>query len=37
MANKAAARKGAELFYLALTQGMKYVEQGIQSYEERYL
>lgn len=37
MANKAAARKVAELFYLALTQGMKYVEQGIQSYEERYL
>lgn len=37
MANKAAARKVAELFYLALTKGMNYVEQGIQSYEARYL
>lgn len=37
MANKAAARKVAELFYLALTKGMKYVEQGIQTYEARYL
>lgn len=36
-ANKATARKVAELFYLALTKGMKYVEQGIQSYEARYL
>ena len=37
MANKAAARKVAELYYLALTKGMQYVEQGIQSYEQRYL
>lgn len=37
MANKAAARKVAELFYLALTKGMQYVEQGIQTYEQRYL
>ena len=36
-ANKATARKVAESFYLALTKGMKYVEQGIQSYEARYL
>lgn len=37
VANKAAARKVAELFYLALTKGLKYVEQGLQTYEARYL
>ena len=37
VANKAAARKVAELFYYGLTKGMSYVEQGIQGYEQRYL
>ena len=36
-ANKAAARKVAELFYYALTRGMSYVEQGLVEYERRYV
>ena len=36
VANKAAARKMAELFYRCVTKGWQYTEQGIARYEERY-
>jgi transposase len=36
VANKAAARKVAELFYHCLSKGMSYVEQGLAQYEENY-
>jgi transposase len=36
VAVKATARKLAQLFYLTLTKGWHYVEQGIAEYEKRY-
>jgi hypothetical protein len=36
VAVKATARKLAQLFYLTLTKGWDYVEQGIAEYEKRY-
>lgn len=36
IANKATARKLAELYYDLLTKGITYVEQGIARYEEKY-
>lgn len=36
VAIKATARKIAQLFYLVLTKGWDYVEQGIAEYEKRY-
>lgn len=36
IAVKAVARKLAELYYRAMTQGMDYVEQGVQAYENQY-
>jgi len=35
-ANKATARKLAQLIYWTLTKGLAYVEQGIKRYEENY-
>jgi hypothetical protein len=36
VANKAAARKMAELFYRCVTRGRQYAEQGLAKYEEHY-
>lgn len=36
IAIKAVARKLAILYYRAMTQGMDYVEQGVQAYEKQY-
>lgn len=36
IAVKAVARKLAELYYRAMTQGMAYVEQGVVAYENQY-
>lgn len=36
VANKAAARKVAELFYYCLSKGMVYLEQGLNAYQEKY-
>lgn len=36
IAIKAVARKLAELYYRAMTQGMAYVEQGVEAYEKQY-
>ena len=36
MAVKAIARKLAILYYRAMTQGMDYVEQGVEAYEKQY-
>lgn len=36
VANKAAARKMAELFYRCITKGWHYTEQGLARYEEKY-
>lgn len=33
---KATARRLAEMFYLALTRGWNYVEQGLEKYEEQF-
>jgi len=36
IAVKAVARKLAVLYYRAMTQGMDYVEQGVEAYEKQY-
>lgn len=36
IAIKAVARKLAILYYRAMTQGMEYVEQGVEDYEKQY-
>jgi len=36
LALKATARKIAQLFYLALTKGWEYVEQGVTMYQQKY-
>jgi hypothetical protein len=36
VANIAAARKIAELYYNTLRYGNSYVEQGLKAYEEKY-
>jgi transposase len=36
VALKATARKLAQLFYLILTKGWEYVEQGVAAYEEKH-
>jgi transposase len=36
VANKAAARKMAELFYRCVTKGWQYAEEGLAAYEQRY-
>lgn len=36
IAIKAVARKLATLYYRAMTQGMAFVEQGVESYEKQY-
>jgi hypothetical protein len=36
VANTATARKIAELFYRAMTQGLEYVEEGVHRYDQRY-
>ena len=36
IAVKAVARKLAILYYRAMTQGMDYVEQGVEAYEKQY-
>jgi len=36
IAIKAVARKLAILYYRAMTQGMSYVEQGVEAYEKQY-
>ena len=36
VANIAAARKVAQLFYWTLKHGLQYVEQGLESYEAKY-
>lgn len=36
VANIAAARKIAEMFYLTLTKGWNYVEMGLEAYEKKY-
>jgi len=35
VANTATARKLAEMYYRAMTQGLEYVEQGVEKYNER--
>ncbi len=35
-ANKALARKIAEMYYRVLTQGLEYVEQGVKIYNEQF-
>lgn len=35
VANTATARKLAEMYYRAMTQGLEYVEEGVQKYNER--
>lgn len=37
VAIKATARKLAELYYLTMTKGIEYVEEGLQKYEQNYL
>lgn len=37
VAVKATARKLAELYYLTMTKGIEYVEEGLQKYEQVYL
>ena len=36
VANTATARKIAELYYRMMTQGLEYVEQGLEEYEKQY-
>lgn len=36
VANIAAARKIAEMFYLTLTKGWNYLEMGLEAYEKKY-
>jgi len=36
VAMKATARKLAELYYRVLVHGLKYAEQGLRAYQEKY-
>ena len=36
MANTATARKLAEMYYRAMTQGLEYVEEGVEKYNNQY-